>query len=194
MGLPFSSPGCRRCSDTEGFLNQGLRPILPGLPALYASTRPSQSAIGPWDWGFYTVRDEGRHQTRRTRFSSPGCRSCRNVEGRLNRGWVPILPGCPRYTRLRAPANQRSAREIGVSTPCGAVSTRENSIFVPGLSELQGYRRMSEMGTGPYPPRVALDLRALANRRSARGIEGSTPCGAVSTRENSTFVPGLSEL
>ena len=29
-----------------------------------------------------------------------------------------------------------SARGIGVSTPCGAVSIRENSIFVTGVSEL----------------------------------------------------------
>ena len=94
---------------------------------------------------------------------------------------------------LRIPANQQSARRIGVSTPFGAVSTRENSILVPGVSDFYIYERMNEPGMGPYPPRVALALRAAANQRSARGIGVSTPCGAVLTRENSIFVPQLSE-
>ena len=69
----------------------------------------------------------------------------------LNWGWGPIFSGCggtgggqtgtwpyfPRFVlALRAPANQRSARGIGVSTPFRVVLTRENSIFVPGASEL----------------------------------------------------------
>ena len=74
------------------------------------------------------------------------------MEGCLNRGWDPILnngcggtggvilgrsPGPPRVSlALLAPANQRSARGIGISTPCGAVSTQENSIFVPGVTQL----------------------------------------------------------
>ena len=37
---------------------------------------------------------------------------------------------------LRAPANQRSANVIRVSTSCGAVSTRGTPVFVPGVSEL----------------------------------------------------------
>ena len=60
---------------------------------------------------------------------------------------------------LRAPANQRSARGIGVSTPCGAVSTRENSIFVPGVTELYKYGRMYEPGMGLNLPRVRRDWR-----------------------------------
>ena len=73
------------------------------------------------------------------------------MEGCLNRKWNPILPGCggtAGFQRGRdpilpglcshyaPPANRRSARGIGVSTPCGAVSTRENSMFVPGVLEL----------------------------------------------------------
>ena len=73
------------------------------------------------------------------------------MEGCLYRGWGLILHGCggtgvsnektwlypPRVVlALRPPADKRSASGIGVSTPCGAVSTRENSIFVSGLSEL----------------------------------------------------------
>ena len=67
--------------------------------------------------------------------SSPGCRSCKCMEGFMIRGWDPVFPGwCWLYSR--DPANQRSAGGVGVSTPCGAVSTRGITIFVPGLSEL----------------------------------------------------------
>ena len=51
--------------------------------------------------------------------------------------------------------NQQSASEVGVSTPCGVVSTRGTTVFVPDLMELQIYGRIYEPGMGPYPPRVA---------------------------------------
>ena len=56
------------------------------------------------------------------------------------------------------------------------------------------YGGIYETGMGTYPPRVALALHAPANQRSARGIGISTPCGAVSTRENSIFAPGVPEI
>ena len=37
-----------------------------------------------------------------------------------------------RALALCAPANQQSVSGVGVSTPCGAVSTRGMSVFVPG--------------------------------------------------------------
>ena len=70
------------------------------------------------------------------------------MEGSLYRGWDPIFPGyggteggqtgtwpylSPIVLALRALANQRLARGTRVSTPCGAVATRDNSIFVPEL-------------------------------------------------------------
>ena len=64
--------------------------------------------------------------------------NCSDTEGFLNRGWGPFLPELPSLshsTHLPAPANQRLARGIGVPTACEAVSTRENSIFVPGVLE-----------------------------------------------------------
>ena len=82
-GLPFSFACCRGCSDMEEFLNQGWGPIIPGLPSLYASTRPSQSVIGPWDRGF--PHRAGRCRPGRTRSSTPGCRTYRDMEGCLNR-------------------------------------------------------------------------------------------------------------
>ena len=72
----------------------------------------------------------------------------------------------------------------------GGVDPVDNSIFVPGVSELQICGRMSEPRRRAYPPRVALALRAPANQRSACGIAVSIPCGAVSTRENRFLSPG----
>ena len=34
---------------------------------------------------------------------------------------------------LRIPANLQLAHQVGVSTPCGALSTGEKNVFVPGL-------------------------------------------------------------
>ena len=40
------------------------------------------------------------------------------------------------------------------STPCGVMSTREKSVFVPGLLELMRYGRISGTEIEPYPHRV----------------------------------------
>ena len=53
--------------------------------------------------------------------------------GRSNGDVTLFSHNCARSTRT---VNQRSARGIGVSTPCGAVSSQENTIVVPGVSEL----------------------------------------------------------
>ena len=55
------------------------------------------------------------------------------MEECLNRGWGPSSRVA---FALRATANRRWAHGIGVSTPCGAVSAQENSIFVPEVWEL----------------------------------------------------------
>ena len=57
------------------------------------------------------------------------------MEGFVNRGYNLILTGW-RWLYSRAPANQRWADGVEVSTPYGAVSTRGITVFVPGLSEL----------------------------------------------------------
>ena len=90
----------------------------------------------------------------------------------------------------------KSGSEIEVSKPCGAVSTRWMSVFIPGLLEFYMYRRTSDPGMGPYHFQVRRDLavvpwgsscrtlaeRELANCKSASWVGGSTPCGAVSTQ------------
>ena len=75
-GIPFLSPGCRSCSDTEGFMNRGWGPILPGLRSLYAPQPISDRPVG---LGF--PHRAGRCRPGRTRFSSTGCLSCRDMEG-----------------------------------------------------------------------------------------------------------------
>ena len=99
-------------------------------------------------------------------FSSPGCRSCRCMDGFLIRGWDPVGPRW-RLLYFRAPANQRSAGGIGVSTPCGAVSTRGITVFVPTLSELYMYGEIVEPWMGTYPPRVRRD-RGVSPRGNSR--------------------------
>ena len=53
------------------------------------------------------------------------------------------------------------------STPCGVVSTREKSVFVPGLLELMGYARVSGTAAEPYPHRV--------RRNAPRSFAGLSP-------------------
>ena len=73
------------------------------------------------------------------------------------RGWEPILPGV-RCLYVRSPANQRSVSGAGVSTPCGAVSTRGITLFVSRLPEFRRYGRIYNPGMGSYPPLGALGL------------------------------------
>ena len=53
------------------------------------------------------------------------------------------------------------------STPCGVVSTREKSVFVPGLLELMGYGRISGTAVEPYPH--------LVRRNAPRPFAGLSP-------------------
>ena len=92
-----------------------LMSLYPRRTALWSS---NQSAISRRDWGFLT-----------------GWSSFRYMERLMDRGWDPILPSWS-WLNIRTPANRRSAGGVGISTPCGEVSTRMISVFVPGLSEL----------------------------------------------------------
>ena len=65
------------------------------------------------------------------------------------RGWDIFLPG--RHWIYEP--------QVVFSTPWGAVSTRGTTVFVSGLLELWMDRRISDLGMGRYPPRVALSLR-----------------------------------
>ena len=75
----------------EGCLNRGWGPILLGLPSLYARQPISGRTV---ELGFSHRSGRCRPGTPRFSIFVHGCRSCRDIEGCLNRGWVPILPGC----------------------------------------------------------------------------------------------------
>ena len=63
----------------------------------------------------------------------------------------PFPPGMPLASRTRAnQANQQSAGGVGVSTPCGAVSNRGTTVFVPGVLKLQMHGRIYDAGMGTY--------------------------------------------
>ena len=125
MGSPFSSSVCWICTCLEEFMIRGWGHIIPGWRWLYQLRPISNQPVG---LGF-------PHRARRCQpggppFSSPVRRSCRCVEGFMIRGCGLILPGCGGSPRT--PVNQRSASVVGVSTPCGAVSTRGIAVFIAG--------------------------------------------------------------
>ena len=78
--------------------------------------------------------------------SSLVCWSCRCMEGFLIRGWHTFFPG---WCWLYDP-------QVGVSTPCGPVSTRRTAVFVPDLLELWICGRISDPGMRSCPHWVAL--------------------------------------
>ena len=86
----FSSPGCRICRYSEGFLIRRWDPILPGWRWLLSRAPANQRSAGEVG----VPHREGRFRPGASPFSSPGCRICRGLEGLLNRGWEPILPVC----------------------------------------------------------------------------------------------------
>ena len=92
------------------------------------------------------------------------------------------------------PTNQRSVRGVGISTPCVVVSTTRISVFRPGWFEMLTYGRISDLGTGPYPPRLPLAPPTPADQRSTNSIGVSKPCGVVFTQGIAVFVPVLLEL
>ena len=98
---------------------------------------------------------------------APFFSSCKHLKGFLNRGWTLFCGAGVVYEPQLAKA----------STPCGVVSTREKSVFVPGLLEFDGVWKdfwngggvLSSSGAserpppvccGLSPPRVSVALRA----------------------------------
>ena len=51
---------------------------------------------------------------------------------------------------------------------------------------------ISDPGMESYHTRVALALQTQANKQSDGGVGVSTPCGVLSTRRTTVFVPGSS--
>ena len=172
----------------------------------------------------------------RTRFSTSGCRSCRNMKGCRNQGWGPLLLGCGvteglRFhtvrgvlTHFRPPVVGVVDAWKGIRTGDGALSSTgcACSMHEPqpirdrpkalGLPRRAGRCRSGRSTFSPTECRSCRDTEGFMirvwdpilpggagsprRRQSANAsrIGVSTPCGVMSTRHNSVFVPGMSEF
>ena len=110
-GPSSSFPVCWNYRFTEGFLIRGM------------GSYPSRVTLAPHipDWGFHTVGDgiDPRGHRFRPRFA--GAADVRKD---------PRMQSYP----PRMPLTLRN--QVGVSTPCGAISTRGTNVFVPSWLEL----------------------------------------------------------
>ena len=105
-GSPLSSPGCRSCKGIERFLIREWNS--PGCAGFMHDPKPVSDR--PVRLGF--LHRAGRYRPEESAFMSPGCWSCRGMEGCLTRGYELIIPGV-RWLYVRSPANQRSAGGAG---------------------------------------------------------------------------------
>ena len=136
------------------------------FPLSTSSGRADQSKVGLHCAGWY--RGKGSNEIPRTaglgytnKISAvarvaPFFPSCKYLEGFMN--WTVFCGGGAVYEPQLAKA----------STPCGVVSTREKSVFVPGLLELMGMKGfISGTARGPCPHRV--------RRNAPRPFAGLSP-------------------
>ena len=142
----------------------------------------------------------------RRRFASPVCWSWWDIEGFLERGWIPVLIGCVRTPPARLlvyllprclwlyelhSQSTMSRCEYMIVTPsCGDASTRGRyGLSSPVCQDFWNWHRTL------YPPVVALPS-CPSPSQSAVGEYGwsSTSCGVVSTREVIVVVPAFLEL
>ena len=160
-GSPCSSPVSRSWRFMQGFVIRGWDQILPGWRWLYEpqpiSDQPEGLGIPHRAWEY---RPGG------SPVSSPNCFSCRCMERfDPCPPRVPLAPRTPfccfenqvctdswrTRSRTRLVLNlacgiynyysidrlyEMVITELGVSTPCGAVSTQGTTVFVPGSSEM----------------------------------------------------------
>ena len=133
----------------------------------------------------------GRYRPGGSPFSSPGCWSSRYLEG--SGDGILSSPGAERPQRWpevrlsqragsMSPSQSAISRWVGVSTPCGAVSTRGITVIVPGFwicRCMEGF------------PTREWDLILPGGAGASTLVRGatSTPCGAVSILGIAVFVP-----
>ena len=125
---------------------------------------------------------------------SPVCRVVNGLEDFLSRDGNLSSPGC---AGILYDSQSVSDRPVGLGFPHRAGRVRPGgSPFRPRFSELKMYEGLYDTGMGSYRARVALALFSNPSQSAIgrRGVGVSTPCGAVSTRRITVFVPGLSEL
>ena len=143
----------------KGFLIREWKPILPGVRWLLC-TNPSQSATGQCGWGFHTVR--GGFDPGGSPFSSPRCRSCRCIEGLLNRGWGPILPVCGEivgFPQGATPAARASPSDWSRAGGGGALGQWDWG------SEIAGVKGICLLYYIAYPPNFILRSNSCSSKR-----------------------------
>ena len=100
--ISVTAPGCKRCRGYERFLTRGREPILPGCGMTAALARdailaarwlqkPQPISNRPVELGF--PHPAGRYRPGGSTFTTPGCWSCRDMDGCLTRGWERIIHG-----------------------------------------------------------------------------------------------------
>ena len=124
---------------------------------------PIHSAISRYGWGSHTVRggfDAGNYNIR---LRDDGVAHVFIVQG-----WDIVVHGCGGTSNLDVvlrsnsrhvlapldPPDQQSADGGGISTACGAVSTRRITVLPQNAGVAYIYGRISGPGMGTYPPRV----------------------------------------
>ena len=150
-----SSPDCWSCIDMEDFRGWELSPFgCVGTSALArGETLAERWLHEPQPFSNRSVGLGLTHCSRRYRpggsaVSSPGCWSCREMEGFLTRGWEFILSGCDgtsalargptlaaRWLHEPQPISNLSVG-LGLPNPAGRYRPEEICGFVPGLLEL----------------------------------------------------------
>ena len=87
------------------------------------------------------------------------------------------------------PANQQSACGTLVSTPIGAVSTLEISLYAPGLLWLERYGMSSDLGMETYLSRLWLDRVVDRKVSPRRALASTAPANHQSASETGVFRP-----
>ena len=123
----------------------------------------------------------GRYHPGGSAISSPGCWSCRCMDGFLNRGWELILSGCGGTSALARGATlaalwlhepqpiSNHLVGLGLPHPAGRYRPGGFAFSSPGWS----YRDMevSDPGMGTCPPRVRRDLGVGPRGNSRRALD-----------------------
>ena len=121
----------------------------------------------------------GRYRPGGSAFSSPGCWSCRDMEGFLTRGWELILPGCggtsalargatlaARWLHERHPISNHPVG-LGFPHPAGQYLPGGSSFSSPGCRNMEGFLTR---GWEIYPPRVRQNLGVGPRGNSRRAL------------------------
>ena len=210
----------------EGFLTQGWELILPGCDGISALARGATLAgsmspshqQSPSGLGF--PHPTGRYRTGGSLFSSPGCWSCRDMEGFLIRGWKLILRGCggtsalargatlaARWCHEPQPISNRPV-VLGFPHPAGRYRPGGSAFSSPSCWSCRDMDLLVTRGCEVILPgcggTLALSRGATLAARWLHepqpisndlvGLGLAHPAGRYGPEENCGFIPGLLEL